>query len=862
MPPGEARRAALRQFGPLDPVRQQCYALGKVRQDNILRREYVGGWLRDVRFAVRVLLKAKVSTAAAILILAVGIGANTAVFTLLDRLLLGPLPVPNPSQLQLISCSGPVRYPDGSRGTMNCRYDDYLYLRDRNRAFSGLAAEGGLRAREGRGNERIERPADVTSVSGNFFAVLGKRARMGRVLAPADDSPGAPPVAVASYRFWSSRYQQASDVLGRVVYLNDVPFVIVGVLPRGSTGLYKGRDPDLYVPLESQTRLYSGDPLNSSAIQMLGRLRPGQSPRGAQANLQAVLDEDLAAATPPPGGRLRMEAAGARIESADGSRGIAGASGEKRRSLLLVGGIVALLLVMSCCNVACLLVARGAARQHEFAIRLALGAGRARVLRQCLIESCLLALAGGAAGLLTVLGAGRLLLIALHWADRPIDLSPDGRVLAFGLGLSLATGILFGLAPAFHLLRGGRAALHGSGMPGFGSGRALVVAEVALSLAMVAGATVFLRSFLNLRSVPVGFSPERVSAIELAYAGHPDTLKAPFEEAEDLAETLRGAPGVESAGVSSLLTFADGRIGFVLTVPEDAHVPGRQANLLQVDGGYFGALRIARIAGRTFTPRDNQHAAKVAILSEGTARRVFGSRNPLGRRILVGMSTNPQPEDEAEIVGIVQDIKFTNVTIPAPDVVFVPLLQKPNLGAATSTAKLQLRTAMAPADVAALVRGRIRERHLPVTVESVTPLASAIGASMADDRLRMQASGLFAALALLLITVGIYGLIAYSVARRTREMGVRMAVGSKPGAIVRLVLQETVRLVLVGVAIGIPGAIAIMRAVSGMLFGLAPVDPVSLGAASLALCLTGIAAGVVPAWRAARLDPVQALRVE
>ena len=386
--------------------------------------------------------------------------------------------------------------------------------------------------------------------------------------------------------------------------------------------------------------------------------------------------------------------------------------------------------------------------------------------------------------------------------------------------------------------------------------------EVSLSLMMVAGAAVFIRSFQNLRSVPVGFSPEHVSVITLADTGDAETRRAPFREAALLAESLRGAPGVESAAVADLLTFSDARISFTLTVPGDPAQATREPNLLRVDGSYFDALRIPVIAGRAFSPRDDRHAPRVVILSDGTARRLFASQNPLGRRVLLGLPRNPKPDDGAEIVGIVDDVKFTNVTRPAPDVVFAPLFQNQDLGAFSSTAKLQVRSRMTPRDVAALVSARIRAQGLPVAVESASALEDAIGTSMLNDRLRMQASSLFGGVALLLITAGIYGLMAFSVARRRREIGIRMAVGSRPSAIVQLVLKESLRLVFVGVLIGIPGAVAVMRAVAGMLYGLSPIDPVSLGVAAVALCLAGIAASVAPAWRAASLDPVQALRLE
>jgi predicted permease len=851
MPPEEARREAERQFGPVRAVRRECHAIAKGRQERASRAEYFAGWFRDLKYAIRVLLRSKASSATAVLILAVGIGASTAVFTFLDRLLFAPLPVSKPAELVNVSTSAPGK--DGKRSTgAYIPFAAYTHLRDHNQTFSGMAAVAALVARERRD---IERPAEGDPVSGNFFQVLGVRALLGRVLAPGDDAPSAAShVAVASYRFWDRRFNRAPDALGGAVFLNKVPFTIVGILPRGFHGVDKAGDPDLYVPLGSLPELFDFNALaQGDWMRVLGRLKRGVSMETAHGNLQVLWSQFLASRNKS----MLQESSFARLDCADGSAGRAGAGGEKKRSLLLVGGIVVLLLLMGCLNVACLLVARGAARRHEIAIRFSLGASKARILRQALMESCLLALAGGAVGLALAFWAERLLLIAFHWKDMPIDLAPDWRVLAFSLGVSLVTGILFGLAPAMQLLRGGRVALNQDRTvaPRFGAGKALVVVEVALSLVMVAGAAVFIRSFQNLRSAPVGFSPEHVSVVTLS-ARNSNDLYPPAAKALSLAESMRGAPRIEAIGAANLLTFNDGRIGYVVSLPE-APKPLYPTNILCVDGDYFNALHIPLAAGRTFTRLDDERAPKVVILAEGLARRLFGSQSPLGRRVLLGNRM------DVEVVGIAKDIKFTIVTAPAPDVLFQPLLQAQGSGGAySSKIHLQIRSQMQPLDVAAMVRARIRDQRLPLKVDSATALEDAIGASMLNDRIRMQASSLFGILALALITAGIYGLMAYSVARRTREIGIRMAVGSKPWQIVKLVLKESMALVLIGVAIGLPGAVAVMNAVSTMLFGLEPVDIASLACAAAALAVTAAAASVAPAWRAAHLNPMRALRVQ
>ncbi len=849
MAPAEARREARRQFGPMRRVRHECYLIARGRQAKASRTEYLAGWWRDVKYGVRALRGAGASTATAILILAIGIGANTAVFTVLDRLLFRSLPVPQPSQLVLISNSDVGE--SGKRAAQEAfTYDAYVYLRDHNRTFSGLAAEATLSPGEHRGRQKIDRPARARVVSGNFFEVLGRPALLGRALAPPDDMRSAASlVAVLGYRFWNRRYNRAPDVLGQAIYLQDLPFTIVGVMPEGFFGIHKGADPDLYIPAGSLPSLFSFA-TEGRWFSLFGRLRPSTTPETAQSNLQVLLDQ-LVKTRPV---RRWAETAAARIEIQDGSGGTAGASGEKRRSLLLLASIVALLLVMGCANVACLLMARGSARRHETAIRLSLGAGKARVLRQSLIESCLLALAGGAAGLAVALGADRLLLVAFQWQERPINLAPDWRVLAFGLGLSLATGVVFGLAPALESLRGGRMALgqDRTVAPRFVSGKVLAVAEVALSLILVAGALVFLRSFQNLRSVPTGFSAEHVSVVELASTSDSETVNPPTHEAVALADSLRAVPDVESAALADFLTFNDGKVGYKAAVPGAPAGSRLDVIVLRLDSTYFTALHIPLIAGRAFAARDDERAPRVVILAEGTARRFFPGQNAVGKTILLGGAAN-------EVVGVVKDIKFTSLAAPAPDVAFQPLLQGENHN---ETVKLQVRSRMAPGEVAALVRNRIREARLPMSVESVSALEDAIGASLVNDRLRMQASSLFGALALLLIAAGVYGLMAYSVVRRTREIGIRMAVGSSSGKIVRLVMAESLRLVWIGIGVGLPGAVAVMKGISTMVFGLSPVDLASLGIAALILAATGAAAAAVPAWRAAHLDPVEALRVQ
>ena len=848
----EARREAIRSFGPVAPRREECVAIGRSIERRKSWLDYANGWTGDVRYALRVLGNAKASTAATILILAVGIGATTAVFTVMDRMLYAPLPVPKPAELVQVSHWTPAA--DGTHLGVTFTYSGYAYLRDRNTVFSGLAAVSHFNLRERRAHLKIERPAEGMPVSGNYFDVLGVPALAGRLLAPSDDGlVGASHVAVASYRFSSRRYEDPRDAVGKTVFLNDLPFTIVGVMPPGFYGTQKGYDEDLYVPLGCLGVLMDGIDVNRGAyLRAFGRLQSGVGMARAQSELQVLWRQFLSTG-------LTRDSKDDRIGVESGARGYAGTSGERERSLALVSAIVAVLLLIGCANVACLLVARGTARQHETAIRLSLGAGPLRVLRQSMLESCLLALAGGAGALLVSQWAARLLLAGLHWEKKPIDIAPDGRVLAFALAVSLLAAVLFGLAPAVQLLRGGRLPLGlGQSVAPFATGKALVVVEVALSVILIAGAAVFVRSLRNLRAVPTGFVADRVSVIRLIPSTDDDAPVAPVREAAALADSLRGTAGIQAIGLSNLLMFNDAYSQYSLRRPEEAKLSS--ARVLMVDKGYFETLRIPLVAGRNFTARDDEHAPKVAVLSESLARRLFPNGGALGGQVLMGMAVREhKPGDETEIVGVVKDTKFTSVAAPAPDIVYTPIFQ--GTGHSHGVV-LELRSALAAAPLSALVRARVRDAGLPLSVQPATALNDEIGASLADDYIRMQASSLFGGLALVLTASGLYGLIAYTVARRTREIGIRMAVGSSAAGIVGLVVRQSLGAVALGVVLGIPGAVLVMRWVSGMVFGLPPVDYVSIGIASALLAIAGLAASSAPAWRAAHLDPVKALRIQ
>jgi predicted permease len=528
--------------------------------------------------------------------------------------------------------------------------------------------------------------------------------------------------------------------------------------------------------------------------------------------------------------------------------------------LNLLAVVVALVLLIGCANVACLLLARGVARQQEISIRLSLGAGGLRIVRQLMLESWFIALAGGAVGLILAVWAERLLLIMFQWDNRPIDLSPDWRVLTFSFAASVATGALFGMFPALQTLRESDGALNRKLKAAkLGPLRSLVVVEVACSLLLVAGATMFLRSFQNLRSTWIGFTPQNVSLLRLGSLQNEEDSPPPTAAAMQLADSLRGTTGISSVGLTEFAMFNDSSARSSLRLPGAPGKP-QAVNRLRVNEGHFETLGLHLLSGRSFTPQDNEHSRNVTLVSENLARRLFPNENAVGKTLFLGQAAlKPTLGEETQIIGVVSDVKFGSVSAEAPETVYLPLLQADPY---SSTVTLEIRSAMQPEALGALIRARIKAEHLPAVLESAGSLEDEIGESLRTDKLRMQASSLFGVIDLMLVLMGIYGLMAYSVVRRVPEIGIRMALGSSPQGIIRMLLRESMGLVLVGVAVGVPAAVMAMKTVSHMVFGLSPFDPASLIMAVIILMVTGTVASVGPAWRASRVDPVRALSAE
>jgi predicted permease len=522
--------------------------------------------------------------------------------------------------------------------------------------------------------------------------------------------------------------------------------------------------------------------------------------------------------------------------------------------------IIAVLLLMACLNVGCLLLARGAARQQEISVRLCLGARKSRLLRQILFESCLLAITGGCAGLAVAAVAERLVLAGLRYDGAPLDLSLDARVLACGLGASLLTGILCGIAPAIQLLRGGLLVKSDPRVVGaFSSGRALVVVEIALSVIMIAGAAMFLRGFWILRSAPLGFDARNMPVVELRIRGDlkippADSEKVLLQAAARVADRLRPDPRFAAVAVANTLPFGDGYVGMPVQ-RTDLQIAPHQSTMVRVDDHYLNAMGISISVGRAISESDDQSAPNVAIVGETLARHLFPNENPLGKELQAG-------RQRLTVIGVAKDIKFESLKNPAPELFYVPIAQMSQVGAQMGTAKIHMRTRLRPADVEALVQQTVLAEQAPVRVVDTVMLDEEIGYSYFNDTVRMQATVGLGGIALLLIAAGLYGLMAYWVTQRSREIGLRMAIGSTSAGIMSIVLKQSLRLVAFGLIIGGPIAILLTRDLASMVFGAPPTDYAAVGVAAMILTATAVLAAVIPARRAATLDPLEALRVE
>jgi predicted permease len=825
----EARRAALRAFGnPAHVMEEVCEMTVWTWWERVAQ---------DVRYGLRGFRRSPVFAATAVLSLALGIGANTAIFGVLNAALLRPLPVTHPEELVVIS----------NPTTGDFGYSDYLAVRDGVQALSDVIATSRLL----RMNVRVGGDTDqssVKAVSGNYFAGLGVRPAIGRLFIVADE---AEPVVIVSHDYWTRRFARSSSVLGQQIGLDGLPFSAVGVAPKGFFGETPGESPDIWTSLAllpAAQRSAAG----FTWLNLMGRLRSGASPQHAQADVEAVLAH-LHPTASADDGAVR------RVAVTPGARGLDGLRDRFGDSLRLLMVIVALVLLIACANLGSLLVARGAARQGEIATRLAIGASRARIVRQLMTESLLLASAGAALGLMFAVWGSRILLRMASGGGSvlALDVGLDGRVLLFTGAVSLAAAAIFGLTPAlravggqpgFRLVDGGR---HVVGRRQRWRVRdAFMIAQVALSLMLLTGSAMFIQTLRNLETQGLGFRLEdRLQVQVVRERGYRPMIGAVVPS---LLSRMAEIPGVAAVSVAFNGPLADSGSG-VYGLQVDGYVPrdpqDQRARADWVGPDFFRTVGIPLSSGRDFTLADTDSAPKVAIVNETMARHYFGNGAALGRRFTFN-------KNQYEIIAVASDGKYTNLREATPRVVYFPVLQ---MGAGFNV--LEIRTSVR--DSLALVpavRSAIRDVDPRLSAGEAMTLSQRLDRTLNREHLVADLSGFFSGLTLLLASIGIYGTLTYAAAMRTREIGVRLALGSGRGAVIWIMMRDVVVRLGLGLVLGAIGVLAGGHLVESMLFGLRPNDGLTIAIAVLILSIVALLAGSVPTFRASRLDPARVLR--
>jgi predicted permease len=835
----EAERRARIAFGSYEKAKENC------------REQRAGFWLetawKDIRFGLRMLRKSPAFTAVAVLTLALGIGANTAVFSVVDAVLFRPLPYAQPDRIVTITESN---HPYDLSSRNEVAPGNFLDWRIRNRVFSEIGALyfTGYTLTSSAGPQRIQ-SADV---SAGMLHLLGLRPALGRDFQPSDDRDGAPRVLMLTNALWKDRYGSDPNVIGKTIYVDTKPYTVVGVLP--PRVMLPGRDVDVWIPLEQTISPKEIRWKNSHYLDVYGRLKPGVSVPQASAEMNRI-------------------AAQLKSESPTTNSGAAAlviplqedVSGDIRPALLTLMAAVGFVLLIACGNVANLLLVRATVRGKELATRVALGAGRARLIRQLLTESVLLSLAGGCAGLL-VANWTRQLLLALSPGSLPQFnvIGTDGRVLLFTLIISVATGLLFGLIPAY---RGARlnlsSALHGTSRNST-SGKStqrlrnlLVIVGIAISLVLLVGAGLTIRSFFQLRNAKLGFrSDHTVTArvtIPMEKYSKDEQVVSFYDR---ILELMRSAPGVEFVGLISYLPLTGHNFDNSFDVVGKPPRPESDRNYALVrfvDPQYFNVLGIPLLAGRGITDHDRLGAARSLVVSESMAKRFFPGINPVGQHLVVYLGENQSPW---EVVGIVGDVR-SDIDSPPEATMYFPYAQYPY-----RYMVLTVRTHANPGAMLDTIRSVVNSIDPDEPVYQTRTLAELIDENVVPWRFSMTLLSVFAAMALLLAAAGIYGVMAYHVVQRTHELGVRMALGAQPGDVLRLVVNDGARLAFLGVAAGLVASFALTRLMSGLLFNVSATDPLTLGVVAGILVCVALAACYIPARRATKVDAVVALRYE
>ncbi len=841
----DALAAARRDFGGVTQMREAYRDQQRLPSFDSL--------FQDLSYALRQMRKSKVFSAAAVVTLALGIGANMAVFRALDAVLLRSLPVRHARDLVYLQ---PLDFGKPA----NFDYRVYQQLTGHQQVFSDMFAAGGIWPQDvllpGGAKIKVE---DVRVVTGGYFRILGVNAAIGRLLSEDDDRADAPAAAVLSYRLWERQFGAAPDAIGKLLKVDGVPVTIVGVAPREFLGERIFFEPDLWVPIRLQPSIVKQDWLRDVTFNFLDVFairRPGVSMAQAQKAVEPLYV------------RIQNHKEGEdRLLVVSGRHGILFKEVREQvvDPLRLLMWMVAAVLTIACCNLANLLLARGASRSHEVGVRLAMGAGRGRLVRQLLTESLLIAGLGTVLGFAVAEWGGRML---ANWADLgdiKITMDLDWEVLAFVVGVSIAATCIFGMGPALAGTRIDiRSALQGShrapggGQPRQYLGKAFVVAQVSICLMLLAGAALLARSLWNLQQQDWGFESEKLLIaqfpVDMPAFLDPTRLKAPETWQRQLIARLSAVPGVRSAALVS-----GGPLGS-LSMAHGVAMPGRpakvdeQAGVVTVSSRYFESMGIPIVSGRPINEADHAKAARVAVINQSAAHRYFGGADPIGRYICFDEFDQSKA---MQIVGVSRDVRFSNPRENAGPVIFVPLAQQP-----AQVNSLVLRTQGNPAAVADLVRAAVREVNPDMSLGSIRPASELIDEQLAGPESMAVLSAGFGLLALIMAAVGLYGVITYAVARRTQEIGIRIALGASGDQVKALVMRDVAVLVMAGLVTGAAASAACIRVVRSVLFGITARDGGWVLLAILVLAFVAAAAGYLPARRAARLDPMEALRQE
>ena len=876
MTPSEAARRARVALGSRVVHREEMRASLGLRWWDELRH--------DVRYGIRLLRKSPGFTAIAASSLALAIGANTTIFSLAKQLLYDRLDVPHPEELRLFHWVGDKHVAvshmwgdwDDSDGGINCTsfsYPAFEQLRQDNRLLEDLFAFKGI----GRLDATINGEAQVLQgemVSGNYFAALGVRPMLGRAIVPSDDRDDAPPVGLISAAFWQRAYGSTANIVGRTIKVNMTPVTIIGVTPRGFTGAKNVQSaPDIFLPFSVQPVVmprFGGSLIHDGNARMwwlnvMGRAKPGVSDTQAEAALSVSLAA-VTRATLHPEATETMP----RVKLGDGSRGLFFTERVFAKPLYVLLAVVGFVLLLACANIASLLLARSAARQREISVRLALGAGRSRVIRQVLTECLLLSAIGGALGFVLAFAGRNLIprLLSNPWETVHTNIDFDWRIFLFTSMVTLAAGFLFGMAPAIAAARAEvNSALKETAQTttrrrrGF-SGKVVVGFQLTLSTILVVGAVLFMRTLWNLSRINPGFDVDHLVlfAVEQPEARYPTPTDIVLHQR--IQERLRALPGVQSVTMAQMPYIADSAENDDFLPEGEQRDPKKHQTAYNnvVGESFFETMGIPIVAGRGFNAQDTRSSTHVAVITEKLARKAFPGVNPIGKHFMTRMDPEAGKSGELlQIIGICADTYYSNLRADPPGVFYQPFSQAENLAGGMT---YEIRTQSPLESLAPAFRRAVQSIDPDLPLVDLRTQREQIDATMQQERIFAALTAGFGVLALTLACVGIYGTMAYSVAQRTNEIGIRLALGARPQQVLAMVLREASWLAMAGIAAGLGAALLLTRLVKSMLFGLQPADPASLAGGAVLLALVALAASFIPARRAAGVEPMEALRHE